>query len=396
MNGTSRRNLFQLCIGAFFASGARSPVAATGRDFGPTFTAWRGLEIATGDTCILPAGVNGFNTRAILDSGSGATVIDARFADRVHLTGGETRTLTGLSGKIQGRILRDVSIELDLDVRRAPVVIVGDLGSIAAALGRPVELLLGADVFADRCLALDFAGGRFATASSGAFTGGQGWQRLALAKGAKRELTVTASVAGSPPVQLMVDTGSSTALMLSTAFLKEQGLLEGRRISSAVLGGIEGTREVTALTLDRLTLAGLDVTAVPTLGLLDWQPTGPVGNIGLPVIGQFGVVFDVSRDSLWLRSGPTVGRLPLLKDRSGLGFAVGADGLTIMHVAAGSPAASGRWRMGDRIVRVDGTPISPGYTRDGLWRWRYRSAGTPVRLELADGEKREILLADYF
>lgn len=48
-----------------------------------------------------------------------------------------------------------------------------------------------------------------------------------------------ASIAGLDPVALMLDFGSSSALMLSAAYTDAHSLLAGKITSTAALGGIE-------------------------------------------------------------------------------------------------------------------------------------------------------------
>ena len=86
----------------------------------------------------------------------------------------------------------------------------------------------------------------------------------------------------------------------------------------------------------------------------------------------------------------------MLKDRSGLASAASPTALTVVHVAAHSPAEKGGWAIGDRIVTVNGHPVDANYTHGELWRWRFGPSGTPVKLRTAAGDTRELQLADYY
>ncbi|CAH0355108.1 MULTISPECIES: PDZ domain-containing protein [unclassified Sphingobium] len=116
----------------------------------------------------------------------------------------------------------------------------------------------------------------------------------------------------------------------------------------------------------------------------------------MPLLGQFDIVLDVSQGQLWLRSAPPRARLPMLKDRSGLGLAASTTDLTVVHVASGSPADRAGWAVGEHVVAVDGRPIDDSYTRGLLWQWRYGPAGSRVTLKVADGTTRILKLADYY
>ena len=270
-----------------------------------------------------------------------------------------------------------------------------DLSAVSAAFGRPIDILLGADVFTGNCIALDFENRRLAVAKSGTFQASPDWKAVHLGRGAKQELFIRASVAGLAPVPLMLDLGSSAALMLSSTYTREQGLLKGKRVSTAAIGGVDGIQINDTFTVPRITIEGLGIADVPALGMRAWLSTSTVGNIGLPLIAQFDVVFDVTAGLVWFRPLDPRHRLPMLRDRSGLGSAPSSTGLTVVHVAAGSPAERGGWAAGDRIIAVNGHPVDADYTHGQLWRWRYGPAGTLVKLTMAAGNVRELRLADY-
>jgi Aspartyl protease len=357
---------------------------------------WRTLNIGTGDTLIATATVSGAVIEAVLDSGSGATMISKPLAARLGMTKMEPRRINGLGGKAEVGLVRNVEVVLAGQARVLPFAIVADLGAISAAFGRPIDMMLGADVLAGGCVALDFATRRFAFEKSGSFAPSPDWTPLVLGHGTRKELFVFASVAGLDPVPLMLDFGSSSALMLSGAYVEAQSLLAGKANSTAALGGVEGVHIVKTFTADKVNLGTLQVASVPAIAHDRWTSESTVGNIGMPLLGQFDIVLDISQGRLWLRPIPAKARLPMLKDRSGLGLAASPTELTVVHVAAGGPAARSGWAAGDRIAAVKGFPIDTSYTRGSLWQWRYGPAGEKVALKLTDGTTRTLKLADYY
>ena len=372
------------------------PASLSSWNFGAMSPQWQTIEIANGDTLLVPALDAGTRATAILDSGSGASIISTSFAARIGLSSEEQRTISGLSGKAPVRLVRDVEVSFGGAVRRLPFIVTADLSAASAAFGRSIDVILGEDMLRGSCIALDFANRRMAFAKTGSFAGGADWAASALGRGAKRELFVFASIEGRSPVPLMFDLGNSTALMLSSAYLEAQGILQGRVTSTAAFGGVEGIRQAKIFMVRDLTIGNAEVLALPALGIANWLSVDTVGNIGLPLIAQFDVMIDVTAGFVWFRRPPSRDRLPMLKDRSGLGLAGSADALTVVHVALSSPASAAGWVAGERIVAVNGRPIDPSYTHGSLWAWRFGTAGTVVNLELASGRTRELTLADYY
>lgn len=398
--GTRRAVLARLLTsGAIFAVGSPAFVAAIGRptsmwNFAANTLEWHRLEIATGNTLLVPARVAGTAVRAILHSGSGASIISAPFAAKLGMSSDEPRTVSGLSGKALVQLVRNVDVTLGREVRRLSFALVGDLSGLSVAFGRTIDMLIGEDMLVGSCLALDFENGRFALAKTGSFVASSDWTRVPLSHGAKKELYIHASIEGSDPVHLMFDMGSSAALMLSSAYIDAHRVTSGKATSTGALGGVEGANLVRTFTTGSLKIGVVGATAIPTLEVDNWLSVSTVGNIGLPLIAQFDVVLDVTAGFLWLRPIRRP-RIPMLKNRSGLGLSVSADALTVVHVGLGSPAAAGGWAVEDRITAVNNHRVDRDYTHGSLWQWRYGPVGILVKLTMATGDTRDLRLADF-
>lgn len=375
-----------------FVPGARARPADRWTGIGGAIR-WLPFRLVTGDTLVVQAQLAGVSVNAILDSGSAASIIGSSLAARLGLHGQEQRTVRGNSGRASVKIVRDVDVMLGRVARRLPFALIADLSAVSSAFGGQLDLILGQDILAGQSIALDFAASRYAFIEQ--FAGGGDWASAPLAHGANRELVISGSVAGLPPVPLIVDLGSATPLMLSRHYADDHHLLNGRPQSTAALGGVEGVRIATAFMIGSTSIAGLAVKAIPSLAVDEWLSTSAVGNIGLPLIAQFDVVLDLAADRLWLRR-PVHRPIEMLKDRSGLGLSVSRAALTVIHVAAGSPAAKAGLTVGERITEVNGRPVDTAYTRDRLWHWRYDRAGTIVKLGVEGAGIRELRLADYY
>lgn len=385
-----------MCCGSIVAGPAYAGAATIMRDWNG-FTApprWQAFSLVTGDTIVLPIDVAAVSAEAILDSGSAASILSPSLAAKLGLSSTERRTIRGVGGRASVQLVRDVEIAFAGELRRAPFVIISDLKAVSAALGRDVDVVLGADVLTGRSIALDFDNCRIAVAESGSFSAGPDWRRVPLSYGANRELLVQASVAGLPSASMVFDLGSSTALMLARAYVEEHRLLEGIKRSTAAIGGVDGIMLATAFMAEMVQLGSFPVPSIPTLTPSSWLSTSAVGSIGFPIISQFDTVLDLSAGQVWLR--PAQRGLPILEDHSGFGLALTGSELSIVHVAANSPAAAAGWTVGDRIQALNGRSIDGSYISGKHWRWRFRPAGTRVTLRDQKGHVRELLLADYF
>lgn len=198
----------------------------------------------------LDGAVNGRPVRAVVDSGAQFTAVDAALAERLGLpaTGALPMIAFGVSGR--PTVTRTVGLDLalpGLSVARLRAAKL-DLAGLSAATGRALSVLVGRDVLGRLVLDVDFPARRVAFHRPGA------WGPPADATVLPLDLQ-----AGAPmmevrvegvALEVMVDTGATGVLALSTRAAQQAGLLApGRRVSSArsvSLGGMSLDRIVVA------------------------------------------------------------------------------------------------------------------------------------------------------
>ena len=153
-------------VGASSVAGPLAALTHTGEGWGSF--AWTPAEIAMGDTLMISADVAGSPVRAILDSGSAASIINTRLVKRLGIAPSGKRIIRGTGGRVEVTEISDVALTVADDRRRLPFAIVSDLAAISSAFGRPIDLVLGEDILAGRCVALDFTQDRIGFAQTGA------------------------------------------------------------------------------------------------------------------------------------------------------------------------------------------------------------------------------------
>jgi predicted aspartyl protease len=116
------------------------------------------------------------------------------------------------------------------------------------------------------------------------------------------------SVEGSPPLDVMIDTGATSELALSAKTAQQLGLLSGRPITtgrSVSLGGFSEDRVVHAETV---AFAGRRLSDVEVQVFTPAAPAPmPAGLLGVGILKHYRVGLDMDGGILWL-SGPTSGR----------------------------------------------------------------------------------------
>lgn len=363
-------------------------------------TEWIPFELFRDRWIFLKGRVNGVETDMMLDSGAGITVIDEGEAQRRGLRDGRRVGALGVGGLQAGRIHRGVSVEIDgLRLGRLSVASV-DLSEVAAHLGRSVPLVLGRSVFQSAVVDIDYPRRRVAFRDPGSYRYEGTGDVLPLLEFEPGKWAVELRVEGKGPGRFQVDTGSGETLTLFDRFTRENALLAGRTPTSVNLtGGVGGMLAVTTGTLRSVELGRTTMWEVPAAFHTGEQGVFAAmdlaGNLGSGVLGRFRAIFDEPNRRLVLEPAPDADTRPFERDRSGLQVVLGADGLRVVHVAPGSPAARAGWSAGTVIRAVDGVAVGADYW-SGLAGWNRGAPGTRVLLRDADGVERELVLADYF
>lgn len=345
------------------------------------------------DTIVVPVTVNGVKTAAILDSAAAVSMIDRRLANAANITVTSAgQSLAGPGGRLRASKTGPFQLALGDFATLLAWAAVIDLSGVSEAMGWPVGFLVGQDVLRQCLLDFRFDLKQFAVASDSDAPDLASLEEVKLGRGLRQEPTIDISMEGKPPVSAAVDTGNSSPLLLSSAYADQAGFLS-RRSSTALSAAASGISSNRLITIASLRMDHLQAREVPTEVYSSWTSNGSPANVGMPLLAGRRLVFDFGHDRFW-RS--TSSAAPLRRDRSGLGLAVKADRLLVMHVASGSPAELEGFRVNDEIVEINGRRVDGSYNEGDLWRWRFRPAGDQVELKLSAGAKRRLRLADYY
>lgn len=238
--------------------------------------------------------VNGRPATALLDSAAEMTIFDDDFAASLGIAGSGSATAHGSgAAAMEARFADHVRIEAAGVSLEARVGII-DLGEVSARLiGRPVDMLLGRDLFDNARLHIDIQGGTIAI-HEGAPRG------VGLPLSAHRGIpAVPASVEGHAPVQAVFDLGNGSEVMVGHAYARRIGLLgPDRIIERRGGGGLGGAREREIVSLRTLVIAGRTFRDVRAA--IDPGETASDLNIGTSILRHFIITTDFAGEQIWL------------------------------------------------------------------------------------------------
>lgn len=360
-------------------------------DAGRRDSGWVDFDFFNQRQIFIPATLKGQDIALMLDTGAEVTLVDKSLAEALGIVSEGEIPAVGTAGSEGVALARGVDIRLGHVTLKNLTVGIYDFAPLAAALGRPLPVLLGKEVLNEAVVDIDFAARRIRVIDRQAYRPAPEAHELPLTTAAGLR-AAPIRIEGGPEVMGMFDLGSAVPLTLFPAYAAERGLLEGRPVSEGRSHGVGGQSTSRLTTLKRLTLAGFDLEAVPASvpeahGV--WARETAAANLGLPIFSRFRLAVDFAGDRLFLTPGPEL-KAPFPRDRAGLTTSAKDGKRLVAFVAPQSPAEALGLKPGDVITDVDGQGAVPDS------RWVRDAAGRTVTLTLEGGERRSLILADYF
>ncbi|MDB5439552.1 MAG: hypothetical protein JWM33_1979 [Caulobacteraceae bacterium] len=179
----------------------------------------------------------------------------------------------------------------------------------------------------------------------------------------------------------MVDTGNQSGVLISNDYAAQIGIDASYGARTQVYGGVNSGGVSRRITLNRLQIAGFELTGVPAAVM----PAGekvfnkPI-NIGLPVLSRFHIWLDRFHQKVWLTPGAHFSDpFPRM---IGLGFAKAPGGLRVMEIGSGGAAERAGLKVGDLIVGIDGAADSDAMAET---MEAGKAAGRDMIFKLEDG-----------
>ncbi len=341
---------------------------------------------------LFPITVNGRPAEAWLDSGASATVIDTAFARKLGLKLKGRVRARGVADPIGGVRLAHADLDVaHLQLNDRPVAVM-DLSAVSRVVQRPVQVILGREVFDEAVVEVDFAQRTIAFQPNRGFRPPPGAPLGLVRSGDLRSFVI--AIAGAP-VEAVFDLGNAGGLLVDRDFAQGRGLLAGR-VSTQLAVGADGARESAVTSLDRVEVAGVVLNGVPTAAV-QGLASHAQANVGLAILRRYHLTIDFAGDRMWLRPDADAATQAFRKNRAGLAVTPQQGRyLRVTHVALGSPAQAAGWKVGELIRSIDGQAIDPGYPASALSRWTFGPPGQVVALTLADGSRRLLSLAEYY
>jgi len=332
----------------------------------------------------VPVRVKGIDVSAVLDSGGQYHAMDKGLAQTLGIALYDKVSLSTLSGSVSGRLSDPVDIVVAGQSLNQSQFVVLDLSRLSQSVGRPVDLIIGGPVFRRFDVDIDFAGKTLAIMPPNDYELPENGSMAPL-KAATRGMTVEVILpVGS--VQAIVDTGSEACLTFSPAAAQRLGVLKGGPVSTALIGGLAGSKVGQVSSIRDILISGQEFKDLPIV--VAPREFGADAVLGCGVLSHCRVAFDFPGD--WLILSERAER-PFRRDLTGLQASPQGEVLKVTHVAKGGPAEKAGFRTGERITAINGEPAVAANAR-----LTGAAAATAVSFTLQGGKTRALTLARYY
>jgi len=160
---------------------------------------------------LLQAIIGGQPATVLLDNGTDRTIVDADFAKRAgfKLNNSPQTAFAGTS-HLSTRIASNVTLSLPHMLKAEGQMPALDLGSMSAALGRPIAAVIGGDILDRLAVMVRPERRQVSIVASGGITPGAGAVVIPVVEG-----NLVSATINERPVRLKIDLGSSGAVRLS-------------------------------------------------------------------------------------------------------------------------------------------------------------------------------------
>jgi hypothetical protein len=190
-----------------------------------------------------------------------------------------------------------------------------------------------------------------------------------------------------------IDTGSRSSLDLLRPFVEKHGLEAkyGAKVEAVTGWGVGGAAKSLVTRAKVLRLGKVEVKDPITE--LSLQTKGAfvspyvAGNVGAGVLKRFNITFDYQHQQLIFEPNANYDK-PDVFDRSGMWLNQSGETFEVMDVITGGPAATAGLKTGDKILAIDGHPVSRLSLAAVRVQFKSQPPGTKVRLSVQSGEQK--------
>lgn len=305
----------------------------------------------------------------IFDTGAGGTIISARTAERLGITGEETVSRQGAAGDAPIVLSEKHTINIgDLTLPDVTLGIAG-LDHIHRRLGMRIDGAIGWKILSQYAVRLNYDTMQIEIYDTKRYNynlNAQGYDVEVSGTAVFVNATVAFESGAVFTGKVLVDTASGGSISFNTPFSRENDLLSeiGSSYEREIIAGLStDSYPIVTMMLSSLSIGQYEFVSIPAsiafaeAGALSWP--GVMGILGNNILKRFNMFIDLQQDRVFLEPNRLYHEA----------FEVNCSGLELVmddtfervivdYVYPASPAAESGIQVGDEIIQIDGVSAS--------------------------------------
>jgi hypothetical protein len=306
--------------------------------------------IDDGSLVRIPVEVLGQTRYFVVDTGTSATILDARFADRLAATG-EVISENTSGESVQAAAYNAPDISIDGVSVRISRVYCNDLSLQRMVIGEGCDGILGMDILHQYSVTIDLFNKTFLMTKDNVAPADSEKIQLGSNDGIPE---VPIAIDGGIPEQLIIDSGSNAAISLNQSAWDKILSPGEKHAAVSILYSASGGSVKSSLTTK---IRSIKCGSAQYSGIVcQMISQSALSSVGLPFFRHNSVVLDFPHNILYFQSRP--GAWVDEQDMSGLHLLKQNGKVVVYSVNQTSPAESCGIKAGDQVENIDGEPCS--------------------------------------
>jgi hypothetical protein len=331
----------------------------------------------------------------ILDTGASATVVNRTVAERLGLALQSSEDARTGGGSVQTASASGITLSVGNASLPDLTIVAIDLSGLHAGLGRPVDGILGYDIFHRYVVEIDYAANtvRLHDPTEYRYAGAGDILPIVIEDQVPfAQVQVLRPDGDAVDAKLEFDTGQTGAMTLVKPYVDTNQLVAPQqarlriRTGAILSGGVTAdVVRVAGIRLGRFLVTNPVVSITPDVEGAGVSG-GTVGLLGGEVLRRFTVTVDYSRSRIILEPNVELDA-PMEFDMSGMSLAAVSSDPSMFRVRTlieQSPATDAGVAVGDLLMSIDGTPVQAVTLND--IRQRFKVPGKRFALTLRRGD----------
>ena len=338
----------------------------------------------------------------IFDTGAGSTVINSATAEALGLVGSNTVVTRGASGTVESSVIEKQSIKVGvLDIPKVKLLS-APLAHFERSIGKDIDGIIGYDFLQGFAVQVNYTTLELIVYQPKGFKYQGNGERIKIGLGRvpTAVLPIILKDGGYEKADFILDNGAGLTMAFTSPFAKKKQLMHllENTYPYSSKGFSTNVADVNVGRISKLKIGNKEFADIPVriydteVGVFAMESIA--GIIGNEILKRYNITFDYKRKRSYWEPNQLFDNEPFVIAHSGLELVMSEDksAVIIENIIPESPAAAAAFKIGDKIVEIDGIKASEASLNE--LRVALRQNGKTLTIVyLSDDQRKEVKIA---